>query len=230
MADAGRRALAMAERMDGARDRLRALTRGSGHPLVGQALAQFSAASERFREAARESAAAERALAEYVAVIGGVGGSPVAKAASQAASPPSRTAGEPLSGAQVEQLREDLPVAVVSGTGQKTHGRWIDPATGDVVREVSGVDGDSRRVEEYLRGEQMSVLPLRTTDIEMKVAVRMRDQNINHLDVVLNQQPCRGRLGCDGMLPVLLAEGSSLAVHAPNFRKTYTGGAPQWWR
>nr|WP_245589831.1 DddA-like double-stranded DNA deaminase toxin [Amycolatopsis balhimycina] len=30
--------------------------------------------------------------------------------------------------------------------------------------------------------------------------------------------------GCDTLLPVILPKGYSLTVHAPNYRKTFTGG------
>ncbi|WP_442791667.1 DddA-like double-stranded DNA deaminase toxin [Micromonospora sp. NBC_01813] len=138
-------------------------------------------------------------------------------------------AGGHLSPDQIEQLRDDLPLPVEPGTGQKTHGRWIDPDTGVVRRAISGKDEDQKRVDRYLRDEGIPRLPQRTGDIEMKVAMQMRDRGIRHLDLILNNVPCRGRLGCDGMLPILLSEGSSITVHAPNFRKTYTGGASPWW-
>jgi hypothetical protein len=99
---------------------------------------------------------------------------------------------------------------------------------GSIRRPALSIDQD--RVDEYLSDEGIPRLPQRTGDIEMKVAMQMRDRGIRHLDLVLNNVPCRGKLGCDGMLPILLPEGSSVTVHAPGFRKTYTGGASPWWR
>lgn len=129
----------------------------------------------------------------------------------------------------MEELRRDLPPPVVPGAGQKTQGRWLDPDSGTVQQSVSGDDAQSRRVEDFLRDQGMPNPPQRTRDVEMKLAVLMRDRNISHLDLVLNNVPCRGPLGCDGMLPILLPAGTTLTVHGPNFRKTYTGGAQPWW-
>jgi hypothetical protein len=53
---------------------------------------------------------------------------------------------------------------------------------------------------------------------------------MRHLTVVLNQRPCKGDYGCDELVPVVLPEGYSLTVHAPNYRKRFTGGARPWWR
>jgi len=49
--------------------------------------------------------------------------------------PPSRPV--PVTPERIEELRRELPPSVVSGIGQKTHGRWIDPS-GRVHEEVSG--------------------------------------------------------------------------------------------
>jgi hypothetical protein len=56
------------------------------------------------------------------------------------------------------------------------------------------------------------------------------DPKMRNITVVINHRPCKGRLGCEGLVPVVLPEGYSLTVHAPNYRKRFTGGAQPWWR
>ncbi|MFV2008595.1 MULTISPECIES: DddA-like double-stranded DNA deaminase toxin [unclassified Micromonospora] len=206
------------------------LTRGASHPAASQAVAAAAAAVQRLQEAAELTSAAGRDLLDYTRrIIGEPTAAPSDRSGPYDATS-SIAAGGRLLPDQVERLRSDLPGAVEPGTGQKTHGRWIDPDTGVVRHAISGKDDDQDRVDRHLRDEGIPRLPQRTGDIEMKVAMQMRDRGIRHLDIVLNNVPCRGRLGCDGMLPILLPEGSSITVHGPNFRKTYTGGARPWWR
>ncbi|MCR3752990.1 SCP1.201-like deaminase [Lentzea californiensis] len=76
--------------------------------------------------------------------------------------------------------------------------------------------------------------PMTTADVEIKIAVHMARNGIQHATVVLNNTPCKGRFGCDTQVPVVLSEGSSLTVHgvSPDGRimqKTYTGGAAAPW-
>ncbi|MEU4806356.1 DddA-like double-stranded DNA deaminase toxin [Actinosynnema sp. NPDC023587] len=52
---------------------------------------------------------------------------------------------------------------------------------------------------------------------------------MREVTLVLNHRPCRGAMGCDTLLPILLREGYSLTVHGPNYRKRFTGGAEPWW-
>ncbi|RDI22296.1 nucleic acid/nucleotide deaminase of polymorphic system toxin [Lentzea flaviverrucosa] len=69
----------------------------------------------------------------------------------------------------------------------------------------------------------------------MKLAAHMAERGIKHATVIINYQPCKGRFGCDTLVPILLPEGATLTVHgvAPDgtwFRKRYSGGARPWWR
>lgn len=110
--------------------------------------------------------------------------------------------------------------------GAKTHGRWIDEH-GQAHPIVSGNDDDAAEAWRLMqaRGIHMPIEPLSTTHVETKLAARMVREQRQHVDVVINNVPCSGRLSCDRLLPILLADGSSLTVHGPNYRKTYTGGA-----
>jgi hypothetical protein len=71
----------------------------------------------------------------------------------------------------------------------------------------------------------------RAFDVEMKMAAYMRNHGVRSATLLINNTPCRGPLGCDELVPVLLPEGSTLTVHgADGFTKTYTGGATPPWR
>jgi hypothetical protein len=77
-------------------------------------------------------------------------------------------------------------------------------------------------------------MPTATADVEMKIAAHMARTGIRHAVVVINNSPCKGRLSCDTLVPILLPEGSTLTVHGTTkqgtpMRKTYTGGARPWW-
>ncbi|GAA3432829.1 hypothetical protein GCM10018954_024320 [Kutzneria kofuensis] len=147
---------------------------------------------------------------------------------------PADSAGSP-SADQIERLRAELPSPVVPGTGQKTHGRWV--AQGGTAQQlVSGRDELSTKVNDQLRAQGCPWLPARTADdVELKLAALMREQGqtdpgMRHVTLVINNRPCKGDLSCDELVPVILPAGYSLTVHAPNYRKRFTGGAEPWWR
>ncbi|WP_268844421.1 DddA-like double-stranded DNA deaminase toxin [Streptoalloteichus hindustanus] len=133
---------------------------------------------------------------------------------------------------QVEQLRGELPPPVQRRSGQKMHGRWVGP-DGTAHAIVSGHDDVlTPRVNNVLREAGCPMLPASTAaDVELKLAVLMRDSGIRHAIVVTNNTPCQGPLGCDTLLPVVLPEGYALTVYGPNnYRRTFRGGAEPWWR
>ncbi|WP_052396027.1 DddA-like double-stranded DNA deaminase toxin [Kutzneria sp. 744] len=135
----------------------------------------------------------------------------------------------------IQQLRDELPPPVVRGSGQKTHGRWVTP-DGTAQPLISGRDELTEQVNDVLRRMGCPTLPVvASADVELKLATLMREQgrtnpDMRHLTVVINHRPCRGRLGCEGLLPAVLPEGYTLTVHAPNYQKRFTGGAKPWWR
>ncbi|MEV6242260.1 DddA-like double-stranded DNA deaminase toxin [Lentzea sp. NPDC051838] len=136
---------------------------------------------------------------------------------------------------RVEQLRAELPPPVVRGSGQKTHGRWT-ASDGPSQAMISGRDDLSAKVNEALKKQGCPQLPARAADdVELKLAALMRekgatDPRMRHLTLVINNRPCKGDLSCDELLAVILPEGYSLTVYAPNYRKKFTGGAIPWWR
>ncbi|MBB5954736.1 hypothetical protein FHS29_001306 [Saccharothrix tamanrassetensis] len=153
--------------------------------------------------------------------------------------PPDRAAGPDetlvVPPEQLEALRRELPPPITRvSSGQKTHGRWIRP-DGTVEPIVSGRDADADSADERLEKLDMPGRAARAADVEMKLAARMVREGIRHATVVINYTPCRGRFGCDTLVPIVLPEGATLTVHGVTpegqpFRKRYTGGARPWWR
>ncbi|MGZ3141101.1 DddA-like double-stranded DNA deaminase toxin [Lentzea chajnantorensis] len=149
----------------------------------------------------------------------------------QASGPPA------VAPALADQLRRALPSPVdpIAEPGRKTHGQWIGP-DGQARAIVSGKDEDSQAAGELLRSLGMPVRSItRASDVEMKLAARMVRDGIRHSVVFINNVPCRGRLSCDTLVPIMLPAGATLTVHGVNrdgtlFVKQYTGGARPWWR
>ncbi|MEA5366446.1 DddA-like double-stranded DNA deaminase toxin [Amycolatopsis sp., V23-08] len=128
-------------------------------------------------------------------------------------------------------MRAQLPPPVVRSTGQKTHGRWVDE-NGQAHEIVSGNDANSAAAWTILQqqGIPLKAAPVTVSHVEQKLAAQMVDEGRQHVDVVLNNRPCRSTFGCDSLLPVMFPAGYSVTVHAPNYRKTFTGGMNPWSR
>ncbi|GAA3464328.1 SCP1.201-like deaminase [Saccharothrix longispora] len=134
---------------------------------------------------------------------------------------------------RIEALRQELPPPVVRGSGQKTHGRWIGP-DGTVRDIVSGEDSRTDLVNAQLVAKGWEDGTTRDSDIEMKLAAHMVENEVRHATVIINNAPCKGRLSCDTLVPILLPKGATLTVHGvtPTGIRTrirYTGGAEPWW-
>ncbi|WP_328448021.1 DddA-like double-stranded DNA deaminase toxin [Amycolatopsis sp. NBC_00438] len=145
---------------------------------------------------------------------------------------PTRTAdGRRLSHEQAAALAAVLPPPVTRSTGQKTHGRWVDEH-GQAHELVSGNDAGSDAAWTLLqeRGIPLKAAPVTVSHVEQKLAARMVAEGRNHVDLVLNNRPCRNAFGCDTLLPIMLPSGYSVTIHAPNYRKTFTGGLNPWSR
>lgn len=164
---------------------------------------------------------------------------PTTTAAPQATAPPPepvRTPPESEGRERIERLRRDLPPPVRRGAGQKTHGRWLTPGTGEGNEEpiASGRDRLSALAEERLRELGVRRVPVTTSDVEVKLAVHMTEAGITEATLVINNTVCEGRYGCDTLVPMLLPENSVLTVHevtdAGVTTKKYRGGAKPTWR
>lgn len=63
-------------------------------------------------------------------------------------------------------------------------------------------------------------------DVEVKVAVHMRDNEIREVTLAINNIPCVGEWGCDTLVPRILPRGYTLTVHGSGgFRAVYHGEA-----
>jgi hypothetical protein len=135
----------------------------------------------------------------------------------------------PLRDADIDRLRDGLPPPITDierGTGRKTHGRWVGE-DGATHRVISGVDEWSQRADTFFAQWDMGPFVV-ASHAEMKVAARIRFEfarsgQARHVTVVLNNRPCKLRNGCERLLPVMLPDGCSLTVYAPDYRRTFTG-------
>jgi hypothetical protein len=186
---------------------------GSSQPDLPTAAAQAQQSAQQIRQAIAVLDQATAAAERYLATIVGP-------------APPN----EQLDTNQVDRLRRELPPPITAaerGTGRRTHGRWVG-GDGVVRSVVSGKDEWSKYVDVVFDRMGESRLAV-AHHAEMKVAARLRDRfdrtgEPQQATVVLNHEPCKSWKGCAALLPVLLPEGCSLTVHAPNYRRTFTGG------
>lgn len=173
-------------------------------------------------------ASVERAIGDYVERLGlGRSVSTRLKHGTSAGEVAAR--GSVRAAAAVEPLRAELPPTVAPGAGQKTQGRWTDP-DGRVHAEVSGKDEKYYDAVELSREMKARRIPIRASDVEMKLAAHMRRRGIRSATLVVNNIPCEGPLGCDALVPVILPAGSVLTVYGPGgFVRVYRGGASSAW-
>ncbi|WET78192.1 SCP1.201-like deaminase [Amycolatopsis sp. QT-25] len=215
---------------------------GSRQPEIQQAASIYGQVSESIGAVRAIIERAGGLLGGYLSTLGvpyTPAAGPRTAAGGATANPPTPTPvpstpdGQRLTREQAEALQAEMPPPVVSNTGTKTHGRWIDEH-GIAHPIISGRDADADTAARLLRdhgippdgrGELAT-----TADIEQKLAARMVSEGRKHLDVTLNNRPCKGPYGCDTLVPIILPEGYTMTVHAPKYRKTFTGGATPWSR
>jgi hypothetical protein len=93
---------------------------------------------------------------------------------------------------------------------------------------VSGHDQLSQAADQMFRSWDLGRLTV-AAHAEMKLATRLRIEHARtgrpqHATIVQNNMPCPNKRGCGSLLPLMLPEGCSLTVHAPNYQRTFTGG------
>lgn len=102
--------------------------------------------------------------------------------------------------------------------GKKARG--ILSASGRELPLTSGRSGPAARLPAGTRGMNRTT----KTHVEGHAAAVMRQNRIKEATLYINRVPCRGRPGCDAMLPRMLPPGARLEVRGPNgFRKVYRG-------
>jgi len=99
----------------------------------------------------------------------------------------------PRGGERVDRMRRDLPPPVQPRSGQKTHGRWFTDADAPdtPARELtSGHDKWWETAEQHLLDLGLPAAPVTAADVEIKIAVHMARNGIQHATLVLNNTPC----------------------------------------
>jgi hypothetical protein len=214
-----------------------AVVSGTAAPDALQALALCAEAQQALRPPYLAMQAAEDAVRAYRANL--TGDNTTTGPAAGVPSPPgdrSRSSSAPLAAPvavateRIEQLRRELPPPVVSSTGQKTHGRWIDPK-GNVHPEISGKDEKSEEALQFFEDEIKSRrIPITVVDVEIKLAAHMRKNGIRSATLVINNSPCGGPMGCNALVPVVLPPGYTMTVYGPDgFKQEYKGGGTSKW-
>ncbi|MDX8035783.1 DddA-like double-stranded DNA deaminase toxin [Lentzea sp. BCCO 10_0856] len=217
--EAGAALRTAAEWAEEARDLLKSAAEGSLQADVETASAQFTDAIEGMAELHRHLGAGVDGTQKILHSLELDRSTPTSAGGARTAALPQRPSRErppqPGSPEHVDQLRRDLPPPVQPRSGRKTHGRWFTDADSldTPARElISGHDEWWQAAEQHLLDMGIPGTPVTAADVEIKIAVHMARNGIQHATVVLNNTPCRGRFGCDTLLPVVLPEGSSLTV------------------
>ncbi|WBQ03228.1 DddA-like double-stranded DNA deaminase toxin [Kribbella sp. CA-293567] len=127
-----------------------------------------------------------------------------------------------LSDDDVGQVFERLPVRK---PGDKTRGVWRD-SEGTDHDLVSGQHEDdfhaAQRHAEKLGLVRRPHGMTTAADVELKFAMRMRREGIRHAEIIINNRPCEGQLGCDELLDRFLPDDATLIIHGPNnFKRMY---------
>ncbi|CRK56025.1 hypothetical protein [Alloactinosynnema sp. L-07] len=97
--------------------------------------------------------------------------------------------------------------------------------------EVSGADAKGKQALRFFAEElKARRIPTTVTDVEIKLAVHMRKNGIRSATLVLNNVPCKGPMGCDALVSVVLPPGYMLTVYGTDgFRREYRGGGTSKW-
>ncbi|WP_410640458.1 DddA-like double-stranded DNA deaminase toxin [Amycolatopsis sp. lyj-346] len=202
---------------------------GTGDQEVSQAVGLLAGAIADLGRINQTLTTAAQGLAGYLAKVGKVEPPPPSGSRQE----PSAAKDQPASPGKLdpdklEELRSKLPPSVPKPNpeNKKTHGQWVD-AQGNVHTTVSGEDQASAAAWEQLQqaGMPANRKPVITTHVEVKVAAEMIQSGQRHTELVLNNRPCVGPLGCDSLLPVLLPKGYSVTVYGPDgYEATFEGG------
>ncbi|KOV83749.1 DddA-like double-stranded DNA deaminase toxin [Nocardia sp. NRRL S-836] len=59
--------------------------------------------------------------------------------------------------------------------------------------------------------------------VEVKVAWRMRQRGMDHVELVVNNELCNGTLSCSRLLPYVLGPDQTLTVHDPVRSREFRG-------
>ncbi|ROO63099.1 nucleic acid/nucleotide deaminase of polymorphic system toxin [Micromonospora sp. Llam0] len=224
--------------VNAASNRLQAVTAGSDHILVRQALAAAAASTTRLSEADRHLAEATMAIIEYGKAIGVVLAlprdsappaaaaastrpeaagsrrevSPQPRAAAETASGQSTPAGDAAPAPYVPGFLESLPVR--RSADAPTNG-VITTTDGERISDVHSGKGGPGKGGPGLRPpfkHYVSALD----HAEGHAAALMRTRGLTAATLYLNNTPCVEPMGCDRVLPYVLPKDTTLTVYGPN--------------
>ncbi|MFD8497696.1 DddA-like double-stranded DNA deaminase toxin [Amycolatopsis sp. NPDC059657] len=217
-----------AQYVDEARQTLVQATQGSTDHEVGHAVGALMAAAGGAAEVGQLVAEVPAGLSAYAKSLTGGHDAPGGGRSPGQAAPSSAAQTKPED--PVEKARQELPPPVAGRRGVKTVGTWFAPGEAGTAI-TSGRDDRTERVDEILKEAGCDRRPITAAaDVELKLAAEMRDNGITDATVVINNIPCTGKTSCDGLLSIVLPEGSTMTVHGPDgFKKVYKGGATWQW-
>jgi uncharacterized protein YukE len=220
-------ALALIQRLTGARDALHAATTGAASPEAARSVQALSEAVEALQRAVKHLGAVVAHIAAYGPALGVNLGPSVTGAGGQESSRPDTAVSQPEALPEpITRMSRRLPPR--PDDRGPTHGWLLD-------EHLRPVGGQFRSGEDFtliadldLQGREPLARSL-LADVESKVAAAMRrGQAGPACALVINNTPCRGRLGCDTLLPDILPANSRLTVYVSDANgvklyKTYTG-------
>jgi hypothetical protein len=202
---------------------------GTNRPEAAQALGFLDQTRQQLGQIHQTVTAAKALVEQYIAnLAGGETTAPTANtppATSPLASKPVRTNATSDKQTHVDAILATLPPPVPkpNPSGKKTHGRIV----GSDEQVASAEDAESDEVWQRLvaAGVPEKFKPMSIDHAEMKVALRMVKSGTKHVELVINNVPCRGPWSCRTLLGLLLPEGYTLTVYGPNnYQGTFSGG------
>ncbi|WP_460791905.1 DddA-like double-stranded DNA deaminase toxin [Micromonospora sonneratiae] len=220
LARTGKRAAASAAALAALQRHLLALTRGSHHPRVAEALARLQASIQRLQESAELSSKAGDAIGAYLEALG-PGSTPTHQP-----TPDDGSRTEAL----IDQVRASLPRGV---HGSQTRGKWI--TSNGTTEDLRSGEGDEwhRRAKEFAAGfpARLRAASRLAVHVEVKFAMRMRSEGRLQETIVIDRTVCGQRptdknapFTCDKFLKWFLPAGAKLTVVEPDgTRRVYQG-------
>ncbi|GIG89129.1 DddA-like double-stranded DNA deaminase toxin [Plantactinospora endophytica] len=203
-------------------------TRGSARQEPLDALTEMRLARRLVDEAIQRLRAAGEGIETYASRIDGAPAQPpAAQPDHSSASGSSHSQAGPPDFDPVPYLPPAAPPRTRGGTYTKTRGNYV---RGNRVEELVSGEHDHYSAQVNQHARRLGLVELQTAgDVELRFAMRMREEKMGSATILLNRAPCKGRLGCDSLLSRFLPPRATLTVYWPDpettYRhKTYRGG------
>jgi hypothetical protein len=211
---------------------LRADTDGSANHLVEDGFSQLNMATEQLEEALALSAAGDETMERYIngVLLGaGSGGGSVSGGGGGGRPPapppvPTLPSGPDPVPKLVKDLAERLPPG---GKGKTTVAFAYDDENSDgtATRFESGRD---RSAGDGLKPAYRGLIIMDHAEAKLAAAIRGSSGAAMSVVAVINNAPCPGRLGCDGVFADLIPAGTQVSIYVmsetgPSLYGTYHG-------